>query len=166
MKDRFGNEILLSSFPEDVRKVITKCTELVENAIRIPNMILFGEGGRGKTTACLFLAEQLNAEVFCFDLRDAKETAWMKQVERFAGTAPSMIDGSKNFKIVIVNECDKIPDKGKAFNRILDNFPNCIFLFTTNNHNKLDPTFKSRNYMLNVVGDDLRQSAISNVFGF
>lgn len=119
--------------------------EIAEGKRQLPNLLLSGVQGTGKTTISLALMKDLNINpldvllVKCSDetgvdnLRD--------NVGRFAETMPL-----GDIKIVRMEEADYLSQNAQAVLRhiIEDNADTCRFIFTCNYANKIMPALKSR----------------------
>ncbi len=119
--------------------------EVAQGKRQLPNLLLSGVQGTGKTTISLALVKDLNINpmdillVKCSDetgvdnLRD--------NVGRFAETMPL-----GDIKIVRMEEADYLSQNAQAVLRhiIEDNADTCRFIFTCNYANKIMPALKSR----------------------
>jgi DNA polymerase III delta prime subunit len=119
--------------------------EVASGKRELPNLLLSGVQGTGKTTISLALIKDLNIDpldvmlVKCSDetgvdnLRD--------KVGRFAETMPM-----GNMKVVRMEEADYLSHNAQAVLRhiVEDNSDSCRFIFTCNYVNKIMPALKSR----------------------
>lgn len=110
----------------------------------LPNLLLSGVQGTGKTTISLALMNDLGvhpADVLLVKCSDVGMNNTRDVVSRFAETMPI-----GNFKVVRMEEADYLHHTEQAILRhiIEDNSANCRFILTCNYANKLRPSIKSR----------------------
>jgi DNA polymerase III delta prime subunit len=111
----------------------------------IPNLLLAGVQGTGKTTISFILAKALNihpADIMVVKGSDETGINNMRDnIGRFAETMPL-----GHMKLVQVEESDFLSQSAQAVLRhiIEDNANNCRFIFTCNYANKIIPAVKSR----------------------
>lgn len=109
----------------------------------IPNMLMSGSAGVGKTTSALIIATALNASIL--QLNGSRDNGIDTIRQEVAGFASTMsLSGNK--KIVFIDEADRLTanaqDAMKAF--IEEYSQNCRFIFAVNHINRLIPELKSR----------------------
>lgn len=115
----------------------------VENQ-EIPNLLLFGVQGTGKTSISKALIRDLNIDrndVIRINCSDEKIDAMRDKVKAFSNT---MAHGK--FKVVQLEEFDYLGHEAQALLRaqIEDSSDNCRFIATCNYINKITPPLRSR----------------------
>lgn len=110
----------------------------------IPNLLLSGIQGTGKTTISRALIRDLNidpSDVLKINCSDEKIDALRDKVKTFAMTMPN-----GKFKIVRLEEFDYLSLDGQALLRSLieDSSVSCRFIATCNYENRVIPPLKSR----------------------
>lgn len=125
-------------------KAIKKKLSAVVASGTIPNLILNGSPGMGKTTAALAIVSQLGADYIIINgsLESNIDTLRTK-IAQFASSV-SFTDGPK---IVIMDEADYLNPTSTqpALRRFLEEFAgNCRFIFTCNNKSRIIPALHSR----------------------
>jgi len=116
------------------------------NAGEIPNMLLSGPPGIGKTTVAKALCEQLGADFYVINGSD--EGRFLDTVrnnaKNFASTV-SLTSESKH-KVIIIDEADNTtPDVQLLLRASIEEFSNnCRFIFTCNYKNKIIEPLHSR----------------------
>ena len=113
---------------------------------QIPNLLLYGTAGIGKTTVAKALCEQLGADYILINGSDegrAIDTVRNK-VKDFASTLS--LSGRSEHKVIIVDEADNTTsDVQLALRANIEAFyGNCRFIFTCNYKNKLIEPLHSR----------------------
>lgn len=101
----------------------------------VPNMLLYGNKGRGKTSVALALVNDLDAEVYKINASlDTKMDLLREEISDFAMRVPI---GKP--KIVIFDEFDSVTFKFQAALRglIEESAKSTSFIFTCNNRNKI-----------------------------
>jgi replication factor C small subunit len=110
----------------------------------IPNLLLSGERGTGKSTISKVLCRELkvdNSDVLRINCSKDKIDAMRNQVDAFAMTMPM-----GKFKVVRLEEFDYLSLDGQALLRSLieDTSATCRFIGTCNYQNKIIPPLKDR----------------------
>ncbi len=109
---------------------------------KIPNLLLTGDPGIGKTSAALALCNELNADVLHINASDERGIDVIRtKIKDFATTA-----AMGAVRAVILDESDFLTQDAQAALRVLiDEFSfNCAFIFVCNYENKLIPPLHSR----------------------
>ena len=128
---------------EDLKNTFTKFL----NQKEIPNLLLSGTAGTGKTTVARALCEELGCDYIIINGSDEGRhiDTLRTTIKNFASTVS--LDDTKNHKVVIVDEADYMnPDSVQpALRNFMESFhKNCRFIFTCNFKNKIIPALHSR----------------------
>ena len=113
----------------------------------IPNLLLSGTAGTGKTTVARALCEELGCDYIMINGSDEGRhiDTLRTQIKNFASTVS--LEESNKHKIVIIDEADYMnPDSVQpALRNFIETFyKNCRFIFTCNFKNKIIPALHSR----------------------
>ncbi len=128
--------------PENIKKTFLE----FPNKGEIPNMLLAGPAGCGKTTVAKALCKQLGVDVYVINGSD--EGRFLDTVrnnaKNFASTV-SLSSESKH-KVIIIDEADNTtPDVQLLLRASIEEFSsNCRFIFTCNYKNKIIEPLHSR----------------------
>jgi replication factor C small subunit len=112
---------------------------------RIPNLILYGTSGIGKTSAILALAKELKMDFM--KVNGSNEGRSIDTVRNKINSYASTISlSSTGKKILLIDEADNLTfDAQKALLGIIEETQkNCVYVFTCNYVNKLLPAIHSR----------------------
>ena len=117
------------------------------NQKEIPNLLLSGTAGTGKTTVARALCEELGADYIIINGSDeGRQIDTLRhKIKNFASTV-SLTEQS-NHKVVIVDEADYMNADSvqPALRNFIETFyKNCRFIFTCNYKNKILPALHSR----------------------
>jgi len=128
---------------EDVKDTFKKFLEQKE----IPNLLLSGSQGTGKTTVARALCEELGCDYIIINGSDEGRQidTLRNQIKNFASTVSITQDA--NHKVVIIDEADYMnPDSVQpALRNFIESFwKNCRFIFTCNYKNRIIPALHSR----------------------
>jgi DNA polymerase III delta prime subunit len=134
------SECILS---EDIKKTFAEFLKQKE----IPNLLLSGTQGTGKTTVARALCEELGADYIIINGSDEGRQidTLRNKIKNFASTV-SLTEQS-NHKVVIVDEADYMNAESvqPALRNFIETFyKNCRFIFTCNYKNKILPALHSR----------------------
>ena len=129
--------------PEDTKKTFLEFLKKKE----IPNMLLTGTAGTGKTTVARALCEELGADYIIINGSDeGRQIDTVRQkIKNFASTVSLTEDA--NHKVVIIDEADYMNADSvqPALRNFIETFyNNCRFIFTCNYKNKIIPALHSR----------------------
>ena len=113
----------------------------------IPNLLLSGTAGTGKTTVARALCEELGADYIVINGSDEGRQidTLRNKIKNFAATV-SLTEESKH-KVVIIDEADYMNADSvqPALRNFIESFhSNCRFIFTCNYKNKIIPALHSR----------------------
>ena len=129
--------------PEDTKKTFTEFLKQKE----IPNLLLSGTAGTGKTTVARALCEELGADYIIINGSDEGRQidTLRNKIKNFASTV-SLTESSAH-KVVIVDEADYMNADSvqPALRNFIETFHNnCRFIFTCNYKSKILPALHSR----------------------
>jgi len=143
--------------PDETKSVFQKFVEKGE----IPNLLLSGPPGIGKTTVAKALCEQLGADYYVINGSD--EGRFLDTVrnnaKNFASTV-SLTSSSKH-KVIIIDEADNTTHDVQLLLRAsIEEFSsNCRFIFTCNYKNKIIQPLHSRCSVVEFTGGNKQQLA-------
>ena len=128
---------------EDLKNTFTQFLKQKE----IPNLLLTGTAGTGKTTVARALCEELGADYIIINGSDEGRQidTLRNKIKNFASTV-SLTEES-NHKVVIIDEADYMNADSvqPALRNFIETFyNNCRFIFTCNYVNKIIPALHSR----------------------
>ena len=129
--------------PEDTKKTFTEFLKQKE----IPNLLLSGTAGTGKTTVARALCEELGADYIIINGSDEGRQidTLRNKIKNFASTV-SLTESSAH-KVVIIDEADYMNADSvqPALRNFIETFhSNCRFIFTCNYKSKILPALHSR----------------------
>lgn len=113
------------------------------NTTEIPNLLLHGGAGVGKTTVAKAMCNEINADFLVINGSDETGVDMVRsKIKDFASTM-SFTGGRK---VIIVDEADYLsPNAQAAFRNVIEEFAsNCSFIFTCNFKNKIIDPLHSR----------------------
>ena len=128
---------------EDLKNTFTQFLKQKE----IPNLLLSGTAGTGKTTVARALCEELGCDYIIINGSDeGRQIDTLRhKIKNFASTV-SLTEQS-NHKVVIIDEADYMNADSvqPALRNFIETFyKNCRFIFTCNYKNKIIPALHSR----------------------
>ena len=128
---------------EDLKNTFSKFLTQKE----IPNLLLSGTAGTGKTTVARALCEELGADYIIINGSDEGRhiDTLRTTIKNFASTVS--LDESNTHKVVIIDEADYMNADSvqPALRNFIETFyKNCRFIFTCNFRNKIIPALHSR----------------------
>jgi len=109
----------------------------------IPNMILTGSPGIGKTTVAQAMCKELNLPFLKLNSsKDRGIDMTRTKIPQYASTVP--LQGG--YKVIIMDEADGItPEAQDSLRGVMEEFPNnCRFIFTCNNPKRIIEALHSR----------------------
>ena len=119
----------------------------------MPNVLIYGMGGTGKTTAGLILAKQFLGENFDTDFKeinasqDRKLDTIRETISTFANLKST---GDVPFKVMLLDELDGMTkDSQRALKRTMERATNVRFIITCNDEHMVEYPIRSRcaNYL-------------------
>jgi len=130
--------------PENTKKTFTEFLKQGE----IPNLLLSGPPGIGKTTVAKALCEQLGCDYYVINGSDEGRflDTVRNQAKNFASTVSLMTDGDAKHKVIIIDEADNTTHDVQLLLRanIESFYKNCRFIFTCNFKNRIIEPLHSR----------------------
>ena len=129
--------------PEDTKKTFSEFLKQKE----IPNLLLSGTAGTGKTTVARALCEELGVDYIIINGSDEGRQidTLRNKIKNFASTVS--LTESAGHKVVIVDEADYMNADSvqPALRNFIETFhSNCRFIFTCNYKSKILPALHSR----------------------
>ena len=147
--------------PKPMKKTFS---EFVKNK-EIPNLLLHGTSGIGKTTVARALCEELDCDYILFNGSDEG-----RRIENFhsdIASFASSVSLTGNKKYVIIDEADYLNPTSiqPAMRGFIEKFSsNCGFIFTCNYVSKLIPAIHSRCSVINFAVDKKQEQYICQEF--
>ena len=113
----------------------------------IPNLLLSGTPGTGKTTVARALCEEIGVDYIIINGSDEGRyiDTLRNKIKNFASTVS--LTASANHKVIIIDEADYMNAESvqPALRNFIETFfNNCRFIFTCNYKNKIIPALQSR----------------------
>ena len=126
--------------PKSIKKVFLE----IEKSGNVPNMILSGPPGVGKTNLVKALANSLDRDFLIINGSDERSIDVIRnKVKNYASTVSLSNSGKK---ILLIDEGDNLTnDSQLALRAAIEELQhNCSFIFTCNYKNRIDPALQSR----------------------
>ena len=124
----------------------------------IPHLLLYGKAGTGKTTLAKILIKHIECDYIYINASDENNIDTVRnKVKMFASTL-----GFKDYKIIILDECDYItPNAQAALRNLMETFSkHCRFILTCNFVERIIDPIQSRCQSFQVIPPDRKQVAI------
>ena len=115
----------------------------------LPHLLLFGKAGTGKTTLAKILVKNIECDYLYINASDENNVETVRtKVKQFASTI-----GFKDFKIIILDECDYItPNAQAALRNLMETFSkHCRFILTCNYVERIIDPIQSRCQSFQIV---------------
>jgi len=127
--------------PDDQKKLFQEYV----NKKEIPNMILSGGAGVGKTTVARAMCEEIGADYILLNGSDESGIDTLRNKVKTYASAVSLFE-NKVRKAIIIDEADYLtPAAQAAFRGVIEEFSgNCAFIFTCNFKNRIIQPLHSR----------------------
>mgnify|MGYP006057281365 FL=1 len=145
--------------PEDIKTTFKEFLAKGE----IPNLLLSGPPGIGKTTVAKALCQQLGSDYYVINGSDEGRflDTVRNQAKNFASTV-SLMDSNANHKVIIIDEADNTTHDVQLLLRanIESFYKNCRFIFTCNFKNRIIEPLHSRCSVIDFAVDKKNRPAI------
>ena len=108
----------------------------------LPHLLLFGKAGTGKTTLAKLLVNNIDCDYLYINASDENNVETVRtKVKNFASTM-----GFKDYKVIILDECDYItPNAQAALRNLMETFSkHCRFILTCNFVERIIDPIQSR----------------------
>ena len=115
----------------------------------MPHLLLYGKAGTGKTTLAKILVKNIDCDYIYINASDENNVETVRtKVKNFASTI-----GFKDFKIIILDECDYItPNAQAALRNLMETFSkHCRFILTCNYVERIIDPIQSRCQSFQIV---------------
>ena len=115
----------------------------------LPHLLLFGKAGTGKTTLAKLLVNNIECDYLYINASDENNVDTVRsKVKNFASTM-----GFKDYKIIILDECDYItPNAQAALRNLMETFSkHCRFILTCNFVERIIDPIQSRCQTFQVI---------------
>jgi DNA polymerase III delta prime subunit len=115
----------------------------------LPHLLLYGKAGTGKTTLAKILVKNIECDYLYINASDENNVETVRtKVKQFASTI-----GFKDFKIIILDECDYItPNAQAALRNLMETFSkHCRFILTCNYVERIIDPIQSRCQSFQIV---------------
>jgi DNA polymerase III delta prime subunit len=148
--------------PDDIKKTFKEFVERGE----IPNLLLAGPPGIGKTTIAKALCKELGADYYVINGSDEGRflDTVRNQAKNFASTVS--LTGSSKHKVIIIDEADNTGNDVQLLLRanIEAFYSNCRFIFTCNYKNKIIEPLHSRCAVIDFAVKGKQKSQLAGSF--
>ena len=115
----------------------------------LPHLLLYGKAGTGKTTLAKLLVNNIECDHLYINASDENNVDTVRtKVKNFASTI-----GFKDFKIIILDECDYItPNAQAALRNLMETFSrHCRFILTCNFVERIIDPIQSRCQLFEII---------------
>lgn len=138
----------------------------IRNTKEVPNLILAGPSGVGKTSTIKALANELGMDFMMINgSEEGRHIDTIRnKVQTYASTVS--LSNSSGKKILLIDEADNVThDSQKALLGVIEKLQkNCIFIFTCNYKNKILPALHSRCSVLDFAIPSKEKPKLASAF--
>jgi len=123
----------------------------------LPHLLLYGKAGTGKTTLAKLLVNNIDCDYLYINASDENNVETVRtKVKNFASTM-----GFKDYKVIILDECDYItPNAQAALRNLMETFSkHCRFILTCNYVERIIDPIQSRCQSYKVVPPSKKEVA-------
>ena len=123
----------------------------------LPHLLLFGKAGTGKTTLAKILVNNIDCDYLYINASDENNVDTVRnKVKNFASTM-----GFKDYKIIILDECDYItPNAQAALRNLMETFSkHCRFILTCNFVERIIDPIQSRCQSFQIIPPSKKEVA-------
>jgi DNA polymerase III delta prime subunit len=124
----------------------------------VPHLLLYGKAGTGKTTLAKIIVNHIDCDYLYINASDENSVDVVRdKVKGFASTM-----GFKDYKIIILDECDYItPNAQAALRNLMETFSkHCRFILTCNFVERIIDPIQSRCQSFQIIPPDRKQIAV------
>lgn len=124
----------------------------------LPHLLLFGKAGTGKTTLAKLLVKNIECDYLYINASDENNVDTVRnKVKSFASTM-----GFKDYKIIILDECDYItPNAQAALRNVMETFSkHCRFILTCNFVERVIDPIQSRCQSFQIIPPSKKEVAV------
>ena len=124
----------------------------------LPHLLLYGKAGTGKTTLAKILVKNIECDYLYINASDENNVETVRtKVKNFASTM-----GFKDYKIIILDECDYVtPNAQAALRNLMETFSkHCRFILTCNFVERIIDPIQSRCQSFQIVPPSKKEVAI------
>ena len=124
----------------------------------LPHLLLYGKAGTGKTTLAKLLVNNIECDYMYINASDENSVDTVRN--KVSGFASTM--GFKDYKIIILDECDYItPNAQAALRNLMETFSkHCRFILTCNFVERIIDPIQSRCQSFQVIPPSKKEVAI------
>ena len=135
----------------------SKVTSYLESG-DVPHLLLYGKSGTGKTTLAKIIVNHIDCDYLYINASDENSVDVVR--EKVKGFASTM--GFKDYKIIILDECDYItPNAQAALRNLMETFSkHCRFILTCNFVERIIDPIQSRCQSFQIIPPDRKQIAV------
>ena len=123
----------------------------------LPHLLLFGKAGTGKTTLAKILVNNIECDYLYINASDENNVETVRtKVKNFASTM-----GFKDYKIIILDECDYVtPNAQAALRNLMETFSkHCRFILTCNFVERIIDPIQSRCQSFQIIPPSKKEVA-------
>ena len=123
----------------------------------LPHLLLYGKAGTGKTTLAKILVKNIECDYLYINASDENNVETVRtKVKNFASTM-----GFKDYKIIILDECDYItPNAQAALRNLMETFSkHCRFILTCNYVERIIDPIQSRCQSFQIIPPSKKEVA-------